>query len=449
MPKTVTKQVDQAVGRGRPAQYGQASRKGKHAWRKNIDLSATEAALEDLREQERTVGQAAHQLGDGALFVEDRTGQETQLARQAREKRPLKSREILGMRSAVPSVQSRARAAFSLDTTSPSGKARAAGLPEKMKRRLRILASRPHEGEPGSSEVGSAGKLQSDAALAEKHDLWAPAPAARREWTDTTGTTSVQPPKPRARTPHAAETLMPAVPRPHPGTSYNPDFDAHEAMLQSAYEKAQAAENSEQEKRALKETWGGVVQRAVAPESASEYMGMSVGSDGDREDEEEVEEAVLEAAPSTRKLPARKSDAQRRREVRAKEQTLQAHMRRQQRMQRAAVSEMPKMAKVIRQRATERAALLEARRQQKLARRTHGGLAGERTGKYPVPEPSVDVQTGDELSESLRQLKPEGNLFWDRFQNLQARGLAETRKPVAPRRKNKLRQYDRHTFKND
>ena len=67
-----------------------------------------------------------------------------------------------------------------------------------------------------------------------------------------------------------------------------------------------------------------------------------------------------------------------------------------------------------------------------------------------MPSQRVDVQTGDELSDSLRRLRPEGNLFWDRFQSLQARGLAEARKPVLPmRQRRELKTYDRHSFKRD
>ena len=111
---------------GRPAQLRQASRRTKSAWRKNIDISATEAALEDIREQERAIGAPAHTRKDSELFVVDHAGQETATARQARPKRKLRSQEILDARSAVPAVQSRARPEFQLDTktcllyTSPS-----------------------------------------------------------------------------------------------------------------------------------------------------------------------------------------------------------------------------------------------------------------------------------------------------------------------------------------
>jgi nucleolar protein 53 len=39
-----------------PAQHNQSSRKGKKAWRKNVDIEDLEEKLEGLREEERTFG---------------------------------------------------------------------------------------------------------------------------------------------------------------------------------------------------------------------------------------------------------------------------------------------------------------------------------------------------------------------------------------------------------
>jgi hypothetical protein len=41
---------------GAPAQHNQSSRKGKKAWRKNVDIEDVEEKLEGLREEERTFG---------------------------------------------------------------------------------------------------------------------------------------------------------------------------------------------------------------------------------------------------------------------------------------------------------------------------------------------------------------------------------------------------------
>jgi len=41
---------------GAPAQTTQSSRKGKRAWRKNVDIADVEEGLEELREEERITG---------------------------------------------------------------------------------------------------------------------------------------------------------------------------------------------------------------------------------------------------------------------------------------------------------------------------------------------------------------------------------------------------------
>lgn len=41
---------------GAPATHSQSSRKGKKAWRKNIDITHEEEALEKAREDERVTG---------------------------------------------------------------------------------------------------------------------------------------------------------------------------------------------------------------------------------------------------------------------------------------------------------------------------------------------------------------------------------------------------------
>lgn len=432
---------------GRPAQYKQPSRKGKRSWRKNIDLSATEAALEDIREQERTVGAPAHKRKDAELFVEDRSGQETQLARQARGKRKLKSQEILAQRSAVPAIPHRQRSTFQLDTKTRGGKAAASGLSEKVKRRLRILASRPHEGEQGLSEMGSAGKIQSDAVLAEKHDLWgAEAPQPANDWVAPAMVTGIHKPRSMQHEPHAPAKVAPAVTKPHPGTSYNPDFDSHEALIQKAFDKAKTQEMTEEEVKRLTEKFKDVSR----PKNMDSYMGMVIDQPDESAADAEDDENDDNDLPLAPKLPGRKTSAQRRREARAKEQQRQAMQRRKERQLRAMMSELPTHLKKMKKVQQTRAEMIQQRRERKRQRLEEEGIAGFKVGKHKVPEQRMDVQTGEELSESLRQLKPEGNLFWDRFQSLQARGLAEARKPVLPtRRRLKTKTYDRHSFKRD
>lgn len=130
-------------------------------------------------------------------------------------------------------------------------------------------------------------------------------------------------------------------------------------------------------------------------------------------------------------------------------------------------------------------AQVQAVQQAKLAERLQNGLMGQRLGKHKVQEGALDVQLGEELSESLRGLKvrkarslcnavdltlnlcfqPEGNLFRDRFISMQHRALVEPRVPVLcvicdlalqaylmsrcrpTKRKNKFKEVEKHAWK--
>lgn len=48
------KNVKSAIGA--PSQRSQGSRKGKRAWRKNVDIDEVEEGLEEIREEERVLG---------------------------------------------------------------------------------------------------------------------------------------------------------------------------------------------------------------------------------------------------------------------------------------------------------------------------------------------------------------------------------------------------------
>jgi hypothetical protein len=92
-----------------------------------------------------------------------------------------------------------------------------------------------------------------------------------------------------------------------------------------------------------------------------------------------------------------------------------------------------------------RAKLLAEKAERKQAK-VLAGLRGQKVGGHEVMRGGdMDVQLGDELSESWRQLEPEGNLFRDRFASLQHRALVEPRKPQTGKRKlNKHKSYEKH-----
>lgn len=57
--KSKTQRVQKKTPRsviGAPAQHNQSSRKGKRAWRKNVDIEEVEEGLEEMRVEERVTG---------------------------------------------------------------------------------------------------------------------------------------------------------------------------------------------------------------------------------------------------------------------------------------------------------------------------------------------------------------------------------------------------------
>lgn len=64
-----------------------------------------------------------------------------------------------------------------------------------------------------------------------------------------------------------------------------------------------------------------------------------------------------------------------------------------------------------------------------------------------LPEAPLELVLPDELRDSLRLLKPEGNLLSDRFRNIMLRGKIETRKPISQPKKAKRTMTEKWTYK--
>lgn len=76
-----------------PATFSQPSRKGKKAWRKNVDLTQLQSGLEHVRTEIIQGGIISEKDAD-QLFATDVTG-DLELAKQQQGKKLLKSEEIL------------------------------------------------------------------------------------------------------------------------------------------------------------------------------------------------------------------------------------------------------------------------------------------------------------------------------------------------------------------
>jgi hypothetical protein len=66
---------------------------------------------------------------------------------------------------------------------------------------------------------------------------------------------------------------------------------------------------------------------------------------------------------------------------------------------------------------------------------------------HSIPEKPLELVLPDELQESLRLLKPEGNLLDDRFRTLIVQGKLESRKPITQSKKPKRKATEKWAYK--
>ena len=66
---------------------------------------------------------------------------------------------------------------------------------------------------------------------------------------------------------------------------------------------------------------------------------------------------------------------------------------------------------------------------------------------YRLPEPPLELVLPEELQDSLRLLKPEGNLLKDRFRSILVSGKMETRKPIQQPRKKRVTSTEKWSYK--
>ncbi|KAI0943675.1 hypothetical protein AcW1_002776 [Taiwanofungus camphoratus] len=417
---------------GAPAQRNQGSRKGKRAWRKNVDIEEIEEGMEGLRAEERVTGSILQKKTDDELFQIDVKGDD-----RVRRSLPkfstslLTSAKIISQRSAVPAVFSRAT------STSSALKRK---LTHEEKGRLLRMGKRPRKGpfnaviDPTELGAGSAMIEVSEAAKKSgSYDVWTEKSAE--------AITAKNP-----KTPHPKSMIaLPAVPAPHEGTSYNPLVTSHQELLRTAHEieeqRLKEAEKLEQMKAKIEEG------RKAASDTRAEGIALGMMVDEAQEpanEDAQDDDAVVQPA---KKMPERKTKQERRKveRLRAEKRALAEKAARKRML--ASVGSANALRKVLSKNLAARERL-RVQRQQAVQEKLRKGLAGQRLGKHKVPEGEVIVQLGDELSESLRALKPEGNLFRDRFLSMQQRALIEPRVPVLPKkRKTKIKEYEKHAFK--
>ena len=342
--------------------------------------------------------------------------------------KPLRSLAILNERSAVPSLTSKSI----IPPTSSASKTKSR-ISSAEKERLRRIARRTAvdpDGITTSAEIKTVGPALTDA--------WNTA-SARAVPVGEFGEEGIV--KAKVKTPitiaRQREIYLSnqvaggrGLETPDQGTSYNPKEADHTRLIELAVEeeKAQLAREAAEEERirVLGEVKNARRQHADGDEF--EYApGMKVGPGEIDEDDVSEDDDEDAAGPSKTKAQKRKTQAQRNKAKRLKEQARLDAIEKTHKRLVASIGGLKGVQANLEKREKQMA---EAERLAKLAKkqRERMGLeGGEKVGKHRVVKPRVTVQLGEDLAESLRQVKPEGNLFRDRYLALQRKALVEPR----------------------
>lgn len=430
---------------GAPSQRSQPSRKGKKAWRKNVDIDIIEDGLETIRDQERLVGEAVHKLPDEGLFKIDVEGDKNlQRAVPKFDMSQLRSAKLIAQRSAVPAIFSK-----------PNGvKSQKTKLTQEEKARLLRIGKRKVKGpfnsyvDPTQLGAGSA-LLETTEAVKQSgtYDIWSDPSEPFAEYLKGTRNydspedyllpivvkPSIKPPK----TMHINSLIhVPAVPDPHAGTSYQPLHSAREQLISSAEEFERKKEAEKSKYQSIKEK-----MLAAVPDEGMTLDDLESPAEGEQAQNPE------DVAPAS-KLPPRKTKKQRRKAARLLAERRALQEERRKRRLYAAIPSAKSVRTGINKSLRSRREALDTRRAMRIYRLRRLGLAGQKLGKFRVKENPIDVQLNEELSENLRRLKPEGNLLRDRFISFQHRAMLEPRVPVLPKkRRTKIKEYEKHAWK--
>ncbi|KAF8713555.1 hypothetical protein AX14_012935 [Amanita brunnescens Koide BX004] len=294
----------------------------------------------------------------------------------------------------------------------------------------------PSEYKSGSSAVGLSHAVR----VSGRYDPWHPEEEeVLPEELQVVQKTKVKAPK----LPHPRQIIdAPAVAEPHQGTSYNPSFEAYQELLLQAHEKEGKRVREAEKFSDIKEK---ISKLELADEDETVAPGMKLDV-VTTELEERVDGEAYIVSP--KKVSERKTKLQRQKAARhlAEQRALAAKVTRRRLLASVAGAKALRhtMLKSMKAREEER-----AHRRLALKDRTRRrGLAGRKLGKHKVPEGDVEVQLGEDLSESFRSIKPEGNLFRDRFLSMQQRALIEPRVRIIPKkRRAKVVEYEKHAWK--
>eukprot|EP00088_Acartia_fossae_P053849 TRINITY_DN614_c0_g1_i1.p1 TRINITY_DN614_c0_g1~~TRINITY_DN614_c0_g1_i1.p1 ORF type:complete len:505 (+),score=184.75 TRINITY_DN614_c0_g1_i1:52-1566(+) len=442
---------------GPPKISRKVAKKSKKNWRKNIDITAVEDALEEQRFEERIGGSFATKESKD-FFVLD-TGGETEEGTKKKKKKnkeikPFKCFSLLEGLPGVPDpAPQRDRIKTADERMNPVVKKKKQLLESqgfvsqkdkvaKLNREKHLLAKKATELDRKTRrrtefDFDLWGEENNQGAVAENKEK----KGVDNSWIEketkvhTDTWTSKHRPKEGLKRNQKSKTLLPAVEVPHPGQSYNPALADHQDILWKA---AMVEIDKEKEQLRIERlTTGMFPKKSDAPNEETYFKEMAVGipelggeqpedSDEDShekegekgEEGEEEKEKVDGATPFKPKTRKQKRNQVRRDKIQRINKGLKME-----KLKEEGIFTLKSIKKEMNAREEE----TKARQKRKAEREIEKLKNPAQLSNYKYEPQEIEIKLSDELTGNLRNLKPEGSILEDRYKSMQRRNIVETR----------------------
>jgi len=283
-------------------------------------------------------------------------------------------------------------------------------------------------GKKGNAKAGAFYDLWSSSAPADgrdKSELVADKLFKRNKISTQTLKVNGQHKKPKHMLKGPKSICKSSVVAPHAGTSYNPDKEAHNELLDvEILRELQKQEKEEKLVRATQIDPSRYVTVAEREKEDREGLHLS----GEEEEEEADEQEESSELPVLSNVTVPKTRQKRRREKQQKDMQRELKDAKAKRVRDNEVFRTKALVKEINSKKAANKEKSDAKRAAKQAKMPQ-------LSYMKFEEPDQDLLLPEELPDSLRVLKPEGDLLTDQYKSYQRRCIVEARKKFRPKKR--------------
>lgn len=232
-----------------------------------------------------------------------------------------------------------------------------------------------------------------------------------------------------------------AVQAPHPGTSYNPSLQDHQALLELVKERELKIIKQEDH---LNRVTTDMFKKVSADERDTfKLKELRAGLDDDEDNEKASDDEYIPVNPPVE--VKRKDKKARRKQKTQRELQLALQKKKQLKKQTADLHRLKKLTAEIKVMEND----LKEQRAKKKEREEKKREEPHRLSKHAFEEEEIDINLPEQISGNLRNITPQGSILTDRYKSMQKRNIIASSKDLGLRKRREVKRYVRNTHKEE